>query len=702
MNSIRLEDIRGAVLILACCLVFPADRTAAHPAKFTIEQIMEAPFPSDLLASPTGKSVAWVFDSKGCRNVWVADGPGMQSRQLTSFTQDEGFAIGDLSWSPDARMIAFTRAADLETEKPANISSSPAGPAPREVWVVPTSGGPARKVGVGHDPMFSPDGSSLLLIDKGQILSASVNADSAPKALIIDQGKVHSMAWSPDGKHLGFISERDDHSLIGVYDVAARTIVWMSPSLDHDQSFVFSPSGSQVAFVRVPAEKLPEFVSRRSGQPWSIWVANIAGGEGQRVWSADDGAGSVFYPTLSEANLLWTARGELVFPWEKTGWAQLYAVPVQGGTPRAVTSGKFEVMHMALSSDRRHLVFSSNQDDGDRMHIWKVDFDHGGPVRVTADHDIEDYPQVNDAGTVFALQSGATKSLQPVMLAGGQWKLLAPQSVPAGFPSSKLVTPEVVTFAAKDGQLVHAQIFLPHETSGTKSHPAVLFFHGGPRRQMVLGFHPMDAYNWMYALNQYFASQGYLVLSVNYRGGIGYGMEYREANDFGPDGGSELNDLLGAIDYLHTRKEVDPRKVGIWGGSYGGLMTALGLARASDSIAAGVDYAGVYNWATLLPARGGTVDPGQATKRAVASSPIATIDQWKSPVLIVQADDDRAVPSHQATELIEDLRSHHVVHETIIIPNEIHDLIRYSSWMRLFNAADEYFDRQLEKRPPAP
>src|SRR6202011_1521652 len=138
--------------ILACCLVFPADRTAAHPAQFTIEQIMEAPFPSELLASPSGKSVAWVFDSKGRRNVWVGDGTGMQSRQLPSFTQDEGFAIGDLSWSPDARMIAFTRAADLETEKPANIRSSPAGPAPREIWVVATSGGPARKIGVGHHP----------------------------------------------------------------------------------------------------------------------------------------------------------------------------------------------------------------------------------------------------------------------------------------------------------------------------------------------------------------------------------------------------------------------------------------------------------------------------------------------------------------------------------------------------------------------
>jgi dipeptidyl aminopeptidase/acylaminoacyl peptidase len=90
------------------------------------------------------------------------------------------------------------------------------------------------------------------------------------------------------------------------------------------------------------------------------------------------------------------------------------------------------------------------------------------------------------------------------------------------------------------------------------------------------------------------------------------------------------------------------------------------------------------------------------TPEVVTFTAKATVDQWKSPVLIVQADDDRAVPSQQSSELIEDLRAHHVEHETIIIPNEIHDLIRYSSWLRLFNAADEYFDRQLEKRAPTP
>ena len=126
-------------------------------------------------------------------------------------------------------------------------------------------------------------------------------------------------------------------------------------------------------------------------------------------------------------------------------------------------------------------------------------------------------------------------------------------------------------------------------------------------------------------------------------------------------------------------------------------MTALGLARASDALAAGVDYAGIYNWSTYEP-----IDGGDANRRAVESSPIATIDQWHSPVLLVQADDDRDVP-HQTTELIEDLRSRNIDHDVIMIPNEIHVMARYSSWMILFNAADVYFDRHLDQRSaPAP
>jgi dipeptidyl aminopeptidase/acylaminoacyl peptidase len=670
---------------------FIAESAALQAAPVTIEEVMQAPYPSSLAASTKGNSIAWVFDTKGCRNIWVAQ--GVHARQITAYTLDDGFDIGDLAVSADQTLVAYVRGASIEDDLPANVNNSPQGAAPKEVWVISTSGGTPRKAGAGHSPSFSPDGSRLVFADKGKIWSAAADAESAAMPLIVDQGRIASMSFSPDGKKLAFVSARKEHSLVGVFDFAAQTITWLSPSLDHDNSPVFSAAGTEVAFIRIPSEKHPEFVSHRDGQPWSVWVANAASGEGRRVWVADSGVGSAFQPTLAAKNLLWNSSDELIFPWEKTGWLQLYAMPAQGGALRSLTHGQFEVVHMVLSPDRHKLVYSSNE-DVDRMHVWTVDFKDGQPTPASKGHAIEDYPQISGDGTIFALQSDATKPLQPVMLAGGRWQLLVPEAA-ASFPSAKLVAPEAVTYTAKDGQLAHAQLFLPRD-AGAKPHPAIMFFHGGPRRQMLLGFNPMGAYNWMYALNQHFVSEGYIVISVNYRGGIGYGLDYREARNFGPDGGSELNDLLGTVSYLQGRKDVDPRKVGIWGASYGGLMTALGLARASKDIAVGVDYAGVYNWDTMLASVGVPVEPGDATKRGFDSSPVATIDQWHSPVLVVQADDDRNVPLQQSLELIEDLRLHHVDHDEIIMPNEIHDLARYSSWIALFKATDAYLNRHLQ------
>jgi dipeptidyl aminopeptidase/acylaminoacyl peptidase len=676
---------------IAAFLTQPAF-AAARPTPVSIEEVMQAPYPSSLVASAKGSSVAWVFDTKGCRNVWVAH--GAHARQITPYTLDDGFDIGDLAWSADENLVAYVRGGSIEDDLPANVNNSPEGPAPKEVWVVSTSSGAPRKVGAGHSPSFSPDGARLVFADKGKIWSAPADAGAAATTLIVDQGRIASMTFSPDGKKLAFVSARKEHSLVGVFDFAARSITWLSPSLDHDTSPVFSAAGTQVAFIRIPSEKNPEFVSHRAGQPWSIWIADAAGGEGRRVWVADSGVGSAFQPTLAVRNLLWNSNDELVFPWEKTGWLQLYAIPARGGAPRPVTHGQFEVVHMALSPDRRRLVYSSNEDI-DRMHVWTLDFKGGQPTPVSKDHAIEDYPEISADGTIFALQSDATKPLQPVMLtAGARWQPLAPEGA-AAFPSSQLVTPEAVTYPAKDGQLVHAQLFLPRDAGSARPHPAIMFFHGGPRRQMLLGFNPMGAYNWMYALNQRFVSEGYIVISVNYRGGIGYGLDYREARNFGPDGGSEVNDILGTVSYLQARKDVDARKVGIWGGSYGGLMTALGLARASKDIAVGVDYAGVYNWDTMLASVGVPVEPGDATRRGFDSSPVATIDQWHSPVLVVQADDDRNVPLQQSLELIEDLRLHHIDYDEITIPNEIHDLAHYSAWIALFKATDAYLNRHL-------
>jgi dipeptidyl aminopeptidase/acylaminoacyl peptidase len=283
---------------------------------------------------------------------------------------------------------------------------------------------------------------------------------------------------------------------------------------------------------------------------------------------------------------------------------------------------------------------------------------------------------------------------------------LAPGATPAGFPSASLVKPQPVMITAADGLQIHGQLFLPPQSNRGARHPALVFFHGGSRRQMLLGFHYMDYYSNAYALNQYFASQGYVVLSVNYRSGIGYGLNFREAINYGSRGASEFNDVIGAGLYLKSRSDVDPERVGVWGGSYGGYLTALALSRASGMFAAGVDFHGVHDWSALrdgpLSARGG--DPNEIRERqeaarlAFESSPMASVDTWKSPVLLIHGDDDRNVPFSQTVMLIEALRRRHVSFEQLIIPNEIHGFLMHRHWLETYQASADFFARKLATR----
>ncbi len=234
----------------------------------------------------------------------------------------------------------------------------------------------------------------------------------------------------------------------------------------------------------------------------------------------------------------------------------------------------------------------------------------------------------------------------------------------------------------------------PPAPAPTNRIPAVIFFHGGSRRQMLLGWHYMDYYNNSYAMNQYLASLGYIVLSVNYRSGIGYGLDFREALNYGATGASEFNDVLGAGLYLRGRPDVDPKRIGLWGGSYGGYLTALGLARASDLFAAGVDFHGVHDWSAELASDGRTLDP--ATSRlAFESSPLASVSTWRSPVLLIHGDDDRNVPFHQTVALVEALRKQGVEFQELIFPDEIHGFLTEKRWIQAYHAAAEFLGAHL-------
>ena len=687
--------------IVLCVLLANCAWMNAQQPPFTLEQVMSSAFPSELTASPVGGMVAWVFDSRGVRNIWVAGPPDYKARALTSYDADDGQEIAELAWTPDGRNIVYTRGGDFEMLREApNPLSLPQG-AEQHIWIVAVDGGSPRKLADGHSPALSPSGHEMAFVYKDQAWLANLPGTDKPAQLIHARGKASQLRWAPGGSQLALVSSREDHSFIGVYDFSQSALRYLDPSVDRDQEPVWSPDGKQIAFLRLPAKPDPELPgAKRAGAPWSIRVADVATGAGHEVWKAHPGQGSVFRHLDADRQLLWAAGNRLVFPWEGDGWTHLYSVPVQGGTPTLMTPGEFEVEDVALTPGRRELLFNSNQGDTDRRHVWRERIDADHPTQVTRGTGIEWSPVVlSDGKQIALLHSDAHWPARPALMGPeGAVGDLAPEAMPGDFPAAPMVEPQPVTISAVDGLKLHGQLFLPAPARAGERHPAVIFFHGGSRRQMLLGWHYMQYYHNAYALNQYLVSRGYIVLSVNYRSGIGYGMNFREAPNYGPTGASEFNDVKGAGLYLRSRPDVDPAHIGLWGGSYGGYLTALGLARASDLFACGVDLHGVHDWNLEVPRTLRAENPQQLenwARTAFQSSPIADVKTWRSPVLLVQGDDDRNVAFANMVQLVEALRRQGVEFQQIVFPDEVHDFLTYAHWLTAYHAASDFFDAHL-------
>ena len=674
---------------------------------FTLDQALSAPFSSQLSAAPSGAAFAWVTNLQGRRNLWVAtrnsDGKTFTSRQLTNYAEDDGIEIGDIAWTPDAESIVYVRGGDFEfPEKPSPNPDLLSGGVDQEIWIISTHGGEPRKLTTGSAPAVWPTGDKAAYLLKGQIWAISLkDANAKPEQLLHTRGNASSLLWAPDGKALAFVSDRGDHSFIGLYSPATGSLRYLDPGTDHDDFPAWSPDGKSIAFVRVPFSKHETlFGPKRTGLPWSIRVADIESGKGREIWHANQERGSVFHETQGHSQLHWASTGSIVFPWEADGWVHLYSVG-SNREAKLLTPGDFEVDSVADSRDGKSLVYSSNQNDVDRRHIWKLDTASGGAVELTHGDAIETTPIVSgDGETIAVLRSDVRVPMRPaVIAANGDLHDLAPQAEPASFPAASFVVPQQVIFSSADGMRIHGQLFLPKNVNDGHPHPAIVFFHGGSRRQMLLGWHYMEYYSNAYGMNQYLASLGYIVLSVNYRSGIGYGEEFREALNYGATGASEFNDVLGAGLYLRGRSDVDAAHIGLWGGSYGGYLTALGLARASDMFAAGVDLHGVHDWnlelGNWLPAYDPSADP-QAARTAWLSSPLASVDTWRSPVLLIQGDDDRNVQFAQTVQLAEALRKQKVDVEELVFPDEIHDFLLHRDWLAAYSAAAEFFARHLK------
>jgi dipeptidyl aminopeptidase/acylaminoacyl peptidase len=708
--------MQAALLLVAgCAAAWAADEPAPPPPQqgaFTLEQIMSYSFPTELTAAPRGNRIAWVFNSQGRRNIWVAsctepcsDSSRFVARQLTRYSEDDGQEIGDVTFSADGNSIVYVRGGPKNQAGETPNPLSDVNGVEQAVWVIAWAGGPPRKIDAGSNPAVSSGAPAQVAYTKdGKLWVAALSGLSKPRQ-IIARGQNGGYSWSPDGRRLVFASGRGTHAFIAIYETGKASLQYVAPSVDRDSNPRWSPDGKSIAFVRQPARRTDEggggmLTAADRPNPWAIWTADAGTGQAREIWRSTTDADGSLPRMAGDALLTWAANDRIVYASEQDGWLRLYSISTSGGVSIALTPGNCEFEHVSWAADRASFVFSSNCGDLDRRHLWRVALSDGVARPLTPGEGLEWSPAISGDGKWLAhLGSDARKPAMPYVRAigGGTSQMLAVGVLPADFPSTKMVVPLPVATVAADGMLIHNQLFLPRHCGGGNKCPALIYTHGGPIRQMLLGWHYMGYYHGDYAMNQYLASRGYIVLSVNYRSGIGYGRAFREAPQRGARGASEYQDVVAGGKYLQARADVDAARIGLWGGSYGGYLTAMGLARNSDIFAAGVDLHGVHDWSSGRFVQSGGLD---AERRRVAreASPVASVSTWRSPVLLIHGDDDRNVNFAESVDLAARLREQKVEFEQLVFPDDVHDFLLHKHWSAIFAAATDFFDRRLKNK----
>lgn len=704
----QFGGLLGGVLGLALLGFSLGGDASAASTTPGVEAFLSAPYADDLITAPKSDVVAWTQLLKGERSIWVASAPDFTARRIAVFEGDDGIKLFRPIFSPDAAYVYFVRGGEANLKgynpNPASLTKR----TEQAIWRAPVAGGKLERVVKGASPGFNPatgdftfrSGGKIMVIEADDMAERDFDAEPLFEA----RGGVSELSWSPDGSKAVFASTRGDHNFIGVFDPEKPTIQWIAPEVGRDMFPAWSPDGSKIAFIRVPGVDREEYEDFSQDWNFSVWVHDVKTGGTRKVWASPAPGGSL-YEWQRTRPLVWSGNAAVAFVSEHDGWLHAYRLDLASGKATDMTPGKCEILQGASSPTLGYLA-STNCGDLDRRHIWRVDPATGQGRSLTPGTGIEMNPVPLQSGKWIAYTKSTAVDPQAIFVMrgdGSEARRISP-AAPASFPVAAMTTPVSVTFpSATDGATIYGQVFQSDDPRFRgKKRPAIVFLHGGPIRQSVAGWYSMDYYDRFYATNQYLASKGYIVLALNYRAGIGYGRDFRLAEGIGPKGALEYGDVVGGGKYLQGLAAVDGDRIGVYGASYGGYLTALALARNSAMFKAGVDMHGVHDWAWhsatfgYSKGAGWSIVSDEAMALAEASSPVAALDTWRSPVLFIHGDDDENVTFGNTVFMTNALRERGVEVETLIFPDEIHGILRYDTWLQSIEQSGRFFDEHLK------
>lgn len=401
----------------------------------------------------------------------------------------------------------------------------------------------------------------------------------------------------------------------------------------------------------------------------------------------------------------WLPDERIWFMSERTGWAHLYTVPAAGGAATALTSGSWEVRDVQLSADGRTFWIATSETHPGEQSLYAVPSTGGTRTRITTREGWTD-AEVSPDGRWLALLSSMSDAPPELFIAPNRPGAEARQvtrSTTAEFRSGPWIRPQVVEIPTRDGQVAYARVYRPRELGAQPHGGGVIFIHGaGYLQDAHKGW---STYFREYMFNHLLASRGYTVLDVDYRGSAGYGGPWR-SGIYRWMGGNDLNDVADGARWMVQHEGVDPKRVGLYGGSYGGFLTLMGLFTQPETFRSGAALRSVTDWAHYnhwytMRILNQPQDDSLAYRR---SSPIYFADGLRGDLLMAHGMVDVNVNFQDIVRLTQrliELRKENW--ELAVYPVEDHGFTRPESWEDEYERILALFERTLRPgSPPLP
>ena len=686
-------------LMLAAAGASPA-AAQTRPGPLTIDLLTDIKHPSSGVWSPDGRLAAFLWDRGGAQNVWVTRADDGEPTALTAFASD---LIEALDWSPDGEALLFIRGGLL-------MQVSRRGGAPRPVWPGAAS---------ISDVAFSPDHTRLAFVRKGELYVRGVT-EAAEVRLATAVTDVAGPTWSPDGSRIAFTFG------------TSRTVEEATPYAGSKVVFTRVDRGPRrVGTVPAAGGTVTDFPLAPGGEESPRWLDSnrvvvqrmAADLRGREVVVADARTGTERVLHRDTDSKFWSltfliaepipspdGKG-VAFVSDRDGWDHLYVAPADGGPAVQVTHGRFEVARFSWSPDSTRIVFDRNEPDrpGTR-HVAVAEFSStGNPARIvtiTSGRGTNTNARWSPDGRrlLYEHTDGRNSADYYVATAGpGASPRRLTDSMPAAIDRRALVEPEFVNYRAPDGAQVPAYLFVPPGLDRSHPHPAIVWVHGDGINQNYDGWHIHRDYGVYYSFHQYLVQQGYVVLSVDYRGSIGYGRDWRQGH-YRDLGGRDYADIAAGAEYLKRLGFVDGRRIGIWGLSYGGFMALQALTVTPGLFRCAIDVAGVGDWndwyrdpgGPWIRARMGAPEQDPELYRKL--SPIYHVEKIRDPLLVLHGTSDVNVPFLESVRLIDALTKAGKAVELRMYPGEFHYFQRAHVLRDAWLAAERFFAEHLQTR----